>query len=72
VVEVGDVYVLERRFSHGSSVQHSWEMTVRRVTPKRAYFSPRDWFALDDPNREVKPRYCDYTTTATPNESEGA
>lgn len=62
-MKVGDQCMLERRFSHGSGVQHSWTTTVVRVTAKRAYLGGGDWFALDDPRREVKPRYLDYITT---------
>lgn len=64
--QVGDRYVIERRFSHSGSVQHSREAQVTRVTAKRAYLGQRMWFALDDPTREVKPRYLDYRETATP------
>lgn len=65
-VAVGDVYVVERRLAHGSSVQHTWRSTVTRVTPTRAYFVDGTWFALDDSDREVRPRYSSYRTTATP------
>lgn len=66
---IGTTFVLERRFSHGSTVQHSWEETIVRVTSKRAYLRSGSWFALDDPKREVKPRYMDYRTTAKPRET---
>lgn len=61
-MKVGDVCVVERRFSHGSYLQNAWEKVIVRVTPKRAYFTRGEWFALDDPRREVKPRYLDYIT----------
>lgn len=69
MVEIGDVFVLERRVAWGGDVQHKWEAPVLRVTAKRAYFD-RMWFALDDPSREVKPRYLNYRTTAVPKESD--
>lgn len=59
---VGAVCVFERRFTFSVEVDRRWERTVTKVTPKRAYFGRRDWVALDDPTREVKPRYLDYRT----------
>ena len=59
-IREGTRCVIERR-KYGS-VDHRYESTVVRITPKRAYFNARTWFALDDPKREIKPRYLDYRT----------
>ena len=59
-IQVGTRCTIERRFGRGL-VDHRWEATVVRLTSKRAYFD-RSWFALDDPLREVRPKYLDYTT----------
>ena len=67
MIKVGDVYAIERRLLADSAIDHSWEATVVRITPKRAYFDDESWFALDDPTREVRP--CNYQTTATPKRS---
>lgn len=60
-VNVGDICKIERRMR--GSVDHTWEQRIVKLTPKRAYLSGGSWFALDDPSREVKPRYLEYTTT---------
>ena len=64
MISVGTNCVIERRYSHahGGPPQHRWESVVTRVTAKRAYFASRTWFDLDDPEREVKPKYLDYRT----------
>lgn len=62
-VKVGDKFVIERRSTN--QIDHRRVATVTRVTPKRAYLGD-EWFALDDPQRVVKPRYYDFWTTATP------
>lgn len=61
-VVVGTRCLVERRFGWGG-VDHRWKRAVVKVTAKRAYFSGDEWFALDDPERVVKPRYLDYLTT---------
>lgn len=68
-IKVGDVYVIERRFGYehtSNPARASYEKAIAKVTPKRAYFDDRCWFALDDPQREVKPQYLDYRTIARP------
>jgi hypothetical protein len=57
-VRVGDVCVVERRSVRGG-VDARFEKTVTKLTPKRAYLG-LDWFALDDPERELRPKYLDY------------
>ncbi|MBX3203221.1 MAG: hypothetical protein KF850_33115 [Labilithrix sp.] len=64
MIKVGDKYVVERR-CHGR-LDHQCVATVERITPRRAYLGGGTWIALDDPTRTVRPRYCDFTTTATP------
>lgn len=62
-IKVGDVCRIERRVwwaRDDSKPEHVWTATVTKVTPKRAYFGNNRWVALDDPTREVKPRYLDY------------
>lgn len=75
MVKVGDVFIVERRFAwQGDHVrpQHVNERAVMKVTPKRAYFDALTWFALDDPRREVKPKYLDYRSIAIPKEEPAA
>lgn len=64
-IEVGTICVIERRIGWAplsAPAQHRWEKPIAKLTAKRAYFDDRDWFALDDPTREVKPKYLDYRT----------
>jgi len=66
-MKVGDKVTVERRFSSSrptDTPQHRYEAEIVKITATRAYLSRTDWFALDDPRREVKPRYLDYRQTA--------
>lgn len=63
-VKVGDKFKIERRGVAGH-LAHTRIDTVTKMTGKRAYIG-QEWFALDDPKRVLKPKYCDYLTTATP------
>lgn len=67
-VKVGDRYICERRHLAGS-IDHVWTDRIYSVTPKRAYFAAGTWFALDDPKRVVRPKYCDFVTTARPEDT---
>lgn len=58
--KVGDLCECERSNFRGT-VLHSWTGEVTKVTAKRAYLE-YNWFALDDPNRTLLPRYLEYTT----------
>lgn len=60
---VGARCVVERRSMSGR-LDHRRETKITKVTPKRAYVGI-DWFELDDPEREVKPRYLDYRSYVT-------
>lgn len=63
-IVVGAMCVVERRFGfqgNAEKPQHRWQSAITRVTPTRAYMG-RDWFALADETREVKPKYSDYRT----------
>jgi hypothetical protein len=59
-VKVGDVVKLERTTWQGSPVSHH-TATVTRRTKCRAYLGARHWVNLDDPTRQVRPRWLDYT-----------
>lgn len=63
-IKVGDVCKVERRVawaSKDSKPEHVWITKVTKVTPKRVYLhGPDRWFSLNDPTREVRPRYLDY------------
>lgn len=59
-LEVGLICHVERRSSGG--YVHRWQTTISRITARRAYLPGEAWFALNDPEREVSPRYIDYTT----------
>lgn len=56
----GDRCVIVRRYWRGGTEVARYSTKVVRVTAKRAYLASRTWFALDDPERETKPRYLDY------------
>lgn len=59
-IEIGLVCHVERTFC--GSVMERRELKIAKLTPKRAYLGGYTWFALDDPERIVKPRYINYTT----------
>lgn len=61
-IYVGMICVIERRFHLHGTARHRWEKKIVKVTSKRAYFDGKQYFALDDSLRIVKPRYLDYTT----------
>lgn len=66
-MKVGDKVTVERRFGFQSlseAPRSTYEATIVRVTAKRAYLDKTSWFALDDPDRSVKPRYLDYNQHA--------
>ena len=62
---VGAMCSIERHYGTakpGDPAQFRYTRVIVKTTSKRAYFHGGDWFALDDPQREVKPRYLDYRT----------
>lgn len=66
MIRVGAKCAIERRLGWDhTAVDHRWIDTIQRLTKKRAYFANNHWFAIDDPKREVKPKYLDYTTVVT-------
>lgn len=64
-IKVGDMFEHVRTSSWGKQVVHRNTMAVTKLTPKRVYFGHL-WFAADDPERVVYPKYLDYRTTASP------
>lgn len=69
-IVVGTRCRVERQWMGHS--RHNWLDTVVRITKKRAYLTRYQWFALDDPKREVKPRYLEYTTVVLSTEQPGS
>lgn len=61
--KVGDVVRCVRRWRE--RVDYEWDGVVTKITSKRVYLGSYYWFAIDDPKRVVKPKFIDYTTTAT-------
>lgn len=61
--QVGDICIVRRTWASRSDPPiHEHQSEITKVSAKRVYLGERQWFALDDPDRSVKPRYLDYDT----------